>query len=647
MVIDASIIQAPIDWSQVKRFTPSLYKRYSEAKIYELDGFGSWGSYNAYWAQLAQTLMQSSKAKIGPWQLCGLQAAKSVETNQSASIPIFDMDGALASEPLPIALAMIQEKVARLATNPAYPQIERQQEEQQQQVAALNALMNMVLAGNNYETTTARGHYDVQFWNAAIFRWNLDPFQPGLFGEPGKLTLEKCAIDDIFWDPACKLLDCDSMDYVIQRHSMEIGEIQAQYPLSAAIVPPEATDMISDTSATARNNDDYIQSPQPKLARDTSAGRQKITVLELWIKDSQMKFEPMVLDSTSPYYENRYQTDRDGYIIGKWVKRYPTGRQVVTTSASVLKDLANPYPHGQFPFIFAQGMPSSTTCAPGNAMRILVVTRKMNAIIRDLMAYFQSEIKRPMYATPGAILNPEMAQNVPNDPTYVLEIERNGRLERRPAVDVPGSVYTLLQMLQQFLDMVSGSGGLMRGILEESDQLSVQAMAQAEQYESSRLALEAKFFRVASVQIFYQLMWFVRALVRSKIKLQLKLPTGEQMTVDWKSDREVFERGDPTEIQNLRAREDYTVGIRAGTGAPGAQAQQHAAFSQLYKEGAIDRQAYLEGIQFPGRDDIVKRMRNQELEDINAKAQGRAMGLTIGDTLRKADSPTPGSKGKV
>lgn len=47
--------------------------------------------------------------------------------------------------------------------------------------------------------------------------------------------------------------------------------------------------------------------------------------------------------------------DQEGYIIGDWVKRYPTGRQLVVTSASVLKDIPNPYPHGKMPFVFAQG----------------------------------------------------------------------------------------------------------------------------------------------------------------------------------------------------------------------------------------------------------------------------------------------------
>lgn len=648
-MIDSSFIQARINWDQVKRFTPALYYRYSTAPQWETDSptFRSEMDYHMYWCQTIQGMVMISKGMIGKWQANGKDAARAVEVNQSSSIQIFDYEGAMAAEPLPLALAMVHEKVALLASNPPMPMVVRQQESQEQQVAALNQLMHMVLESNNYESLCAKGLYDIQFWNTCIFRWNVDMFQPGIFAEPGKITLEKCSPEEIFWDPLCKELHTDYMDYVVQKHIMEIGEIQSQYPLAAWMVNPVGDELISETSVTSRNNEDYIQSPQPKLARDNSGRRQKITVYEAWIKDSRMKFEPKILDATSPDYEKRFQLDKDGYIIGDWVKRYPNGRQIIVTSMAVLKDIPNPFCHGQLPYVFAQGMPATVPYAAGNAMRLMVVTRKINALIRDIMIYFQSEIKRPMQQTAGAILDPNMAQSVPNDPTYILELSPNGRLERRPAMDVPGSVYTFLQILQQMLDIISGSPGVMRGQLDGGDQLSAEAMGQLQQFASSRLALEAKFFKVAAKQLFYQLMWLLRAIIRANIKVQVTLPTGENVTVDWKSDREVFERGDPTAVQNLRAKEDYLVTLKPGTGVPGGQAQQQAGFQSLYKDNAIDREAYLDGIAFPNRAAVIARMRKQEIEDISSKATARALGLSIGDSLRKADSPNSGSKGKI
>lgn len=638
-----------INWEQVRFFTPELYDLYKSAPVWEIDSpnFRGLNDYMAYWCQTIQQMLTTSKGIIGKWQANGKETARAIEVNQSSAVPIFDFDGAMAAEPIPLALSMVHERVALLASNPPMPMVVRQQESQEQQVAALNELMHMVLEANNYEALCASGFYDIQFWNTCIFRWNVDMFQPGIFGEAGKITLDQCSPEDIFWDPQCRKLHTDYMDYVIQRHSMEIGEIQSQYPLAASMVSGYGNEMIADTSVTSRNNEDYIQSPQPKLARDNAGHRQKITVLEAWIKDSRMKFEPRVKDDKESDSSKRFEMDEEGYLIGDWVKRYPNGRQIIITATVVLKDIPNPFPHGQLPYVFAQGMPAQLPYAAGNAMRITVITRKINALIRDIMIYFMSEIKRPMQQTSGAILDPNMAQNVPNDPTYILELSQNGRLERRPAMDVPASVYSFLQLLQQLLDMVSGSPGVMRGQLEEGDQLSAEAVGQLAQFASSRLALEAKFFKVAVKQLFYQLMWLCRSIVKATIKVKVTLPTGQNMTVDWKSDREVFERGDPTEIQKLRTREDYLIDIKAGTGAPGGQAQQQAGFERLYKVGAIDREEYLKGIQFPDRQAVVQRMRAQELEDIQAKAAGRQLGVSIGDIVKKADSPMSGSKGKI
>lgn len=635
-----------INWDSVRRFTPKLYYQYSIAPIWQLDSpyFGGESEYQNYWAQEANRMVITSKSILGKWQQNGKQAAKALELNQAASTPIFDFNGALALEPLPLAVSMVHEKVALLASNPPMPQFSAQQESQNQQVAALNQMTEMVFSAADFKSKAAKCLYDIQFWNAGCFKWDVDPFEPGLFAQPGKISLRKIAMDQIFPDPNCEDLHCEYMDYIVQKHTMEIGEIVSQYPLAANMVNPLQDELISDTSVTSRNNEDYIQSPQPKMARDAAGRRQKIDVLEAWIKDSRLKFEPEIQEGISDRYEDRFKLDKDGYIIGKWVKRYPNGRLIVVTGQTVLKDVPNPYPHGQFPYVFAQGMPSSTPWAVGNAQRIMIVTRKINNIISDLHQYFQSEIKRPMVTTPGAINDPNLAQQIPNDPTYVLELSGPAaRLERRQAMDVPPSVYSYLQLLQGILDMTSGSSGLMRGQLQEGDQLSAEAVSNLQQFASSRLALEAAFFEVAVKQLGYQLMWLLRGIVKANITLTVDLPTGEQLKVDWKSDREIFERNDPTEIQQLRAKEDYTVGIKAGTGSPGAANQRQAAGQSLFNDGAIDRQAYLDQIQYPNRQAIVARMRGAELEDLTTQGIAKELGVNIKSALKQED---PGRRKK-
>lgn len=638
-----------IIWDQVQRFTPQLYELYSTAPIWELDSSkfandNGRNLYKSYWTQEIQGWKRQSEAKLGKWQKNGRLLATALEEYQELSSGgLFDFGQVLSSEPLPIAVAQIQERVALLSSNPPQPMAIAQQENQKEYVACLNALMDMVFSANDWEVQAADGHYSIQFWNCAIYKWAIDNFTPGIFGEPGLITLERPDADDIFFDPKCRKLNPKYMDYIIQRHEMEYADIQHQYPLAAGDVNEAADEMIAENSLSSRNGDDAIQSPVPKLGRDTVGLRQKITVLECWFRDSRLKFQPRIMSAKDKEYKDRYVTmqgketflDDDGCIIGDWVPRYPNGRLIVCTNSAILHDGPNDYPHGQFPYIFIPGMPATRPNTAGLASRVCTVTRKYNNIIADVHAYYQSEIKRPMHADAGAILDPNLSQQIPNDCSAVIELAPGRGLARRKAEDIPPLAFNYLSSLQGILDMVSGSSGVMRGNIADGAQMSAEALQALQQYASSQLALAAKFFNVGAKQLGYQLMWILRATVKSNIKVLVTLPTGEQTELDWKSDKAVFDRGNPTEIQRLRAEQDYLVGIRAGTGKPGAKDQQEARARSLYNDGAIDREALLDAIQYPDRQNIVARMKDEELQQIKAKAIGKELGVALSEQVKQ------------
>ena len=663
MVAELARMRTRRNWEEVGRFTPELYAEYSSAPIWEIDSpqFNGYRDYESYWTNTIKDLVQSSRAVIGKWQQAGRESARNLETDPVPQSIIFNPQDVVSQDPLPLAISQIHEKVALLSANPPKFMIQRQQEGQQQYASALDQFMGMVLAANKYHSKITKGLYTIQFWNACAFKWTIDFFEPGIFGEPGKVSLSIPDMENLFPDPNAKELDVDCLDYIIEKHSMEIGEIQYQYPFAANRVQPDRDENISDTGITAvssRNNEDYIQSPQPKLARDQAGRQQKITVYECYLRDSRTKFEPRIVKGDSPDYDKRFkqgkmvkldegryaETDSEGYIIGDWVKRYPDGRLFIVTSEIVLKDCANPYPHGKFPYVFAHGMPASTPWASGNAKKIMSVTRKINRQLSDVDRFYCSETPRPMTMSSGAILDPNLSNEVPNNVAYIIEMAPGGILERRQATDVPPGVWTYVQLLKTILDMTSGSSGLMRGQLEEGDQLSAEAVNNLQQFASSRLALEAALFNEAIIELGYQLMWILRAIVKNTIKVMVEMPDGKKETIDWTSDREVFERGDPIEIRTLRAREDYLVTIKAGTGAPGAQAAQQSNAQSLFNDKAIDRQAYLDQIQYPGRNDIVQRMEQKELQDMQNKAFGKAMGVSVGDAIKQEE---PGRREKI
>lgn len=624
-----------VDWDEVEDFTPELYDEYCSAPLWERDSmeFSSPEDYHNYWFAQTKQLLISSKDKIGKWQESARSTIEALERGTDSSAGVSDMASALASQPIPFAAAQIDERVALLSTNPPQPIAVALQEKEIPYVNAINSIINMELEANNYETIVYGCHYDEEFYNCSIIKTTVNRFEKGPFGQEGRIFIEQADPSTIYFDPLAKKLHWNYMDYVIQLHQMEIGEIQSQYPYSAKYINPEASELFAASIEDIRSKEDYIQSPQPKLAKGAGSKRQKIQVAELWIKDSRKKFEPFA-NPAATGYEDRFKTDEDGYLLGNWVPRYPDGRLVVVCGGRVLRDIANPYAHGQAPFIFIQSAPRKKPATLGNAPKIMVVTRKINDILKYVHTYAQSEIPRPMHADAGAILNPELADKVPNDPRIIVDLAPGKQLVRPQPSDIPAFTFPYLQSLQAALDLVSGSSAVMRGNISDGAQLSAEALASLQQYASSRLALSAKYFNQGIKQLGYQLMWLIRQHYDQKITVPVTMPDGSQTMFDWESDRKIFETGDPTEISDLRKKEDYQIVIKAGTGNPGGPKQQ-GPMLELFRENAIDREALLDALEFPGRQFVNQRMRNNELENIKAKAEAHELGVNVGEELRQ------------
>ncbi len=626
-------------WDDVYYFTPELYERYLNAPKHELDSsetvqLYSNAEYHLYWYNLAKQLMSDSRKTIGTWQEAASQAQEGMERLEEGQVGLTDVEDAIAAQPIPFAAAQIDERVAALATNPAIPTVVPMQEAQIPYCTAVSTFMEGELEANNYESVVYSLHYDDQFFNCSILKESVNKFERGMYGQMGRIYIEQVDPTSVFWDPLAKKLDWRCMDYLVQLHDMEIGEIKRQYPFAAKMVDQTMNNMLSASQSDPRTSTNYIQSPQPQLAKERSHSRQKIHVAELWIKDSRQIFRPFPNDEPNAPYDERFKTDEDGYLIGEWVPRYPDGRLVVVCGGVVLKDIPNPCAHGEAPFVFFQAAPRKKPNTLGIAPKIMVVTRKMNNVLYNVHAYGQSEIQRPMHRDVGAIWASDASEEVPNKSKDIVDLVQGKKFDRRPPQDIPPFTMPYLQSLQGALDLISGSSALMRGDLKEGAQISAEGIDKLDKQASKRLALELKNFNVSVKRLGYHLMWLIRQNYDAEVELPIRMPDGQVINYSWKSDRKIFEKGDPNEIAKLRAKEDYAVGIKPGTGTPGG-APSMPPLMDMFRHGLIDREATLDGYQFPGRQFVNTRMRKQQLEDITAKSAGKAAGIPIADEIKK------------
>lgn len=636
-----------VDWGMVRRFRPETYVRYLNAPQHELEGFGSEAERQSHYYSLARQLLSASWSRISKWQKQGNQAKDTIEKIADGSMGISDMDDAIANQPIAFAAAQIDERVALLSSNPPHPEIVILQESQIPYVTALNSIITMELEDNDYETTVYGCHYDAEFFNCSVIKTTVNRFERGPYGQMGRICIEQIDPTTIFFDPLAKKLSWKHMNFVIQLHEFEYGEIKSMYPLTAKYIKQDMNDMLPQPNLDMRGatfGADVISSPIPKLARDMPSNRQKIQVAELWLKDSRERFEAYESADPDLDFNDRWEKDEDGYLIGDWKPRYPDGRLIVAAGGRILKDGPNPYAHGQAPFIFIPSAPRSKPASMGNAPKIMVVTRKLNDIMRHIHSYAQSEIPRPMYAEEGAIANPDQAQNAPKGSDKMIYTVRGMKIGRPQAMDLPPFTFTYIQTLQSALDLISGSSAVMRGNISDGAQLSAEALASLQQYASSRLALSARFFNVGIKQLGYQLMWLIRQFYDQEIKVTYTQPDGTPGVINWESDRKTFETGDPDAIQKLRKEEDFTVAIKAGTGQPGQSGNAASSLLEYFKEGLIDREATLDGMQFPNRQSVLARIKKQEESGAFNKAAGKQLGVNLNQEIREAE---PGRREKA
>jgi hypothetical protein len=640
-----------------KKMTPDGYSEYLRLPIWEADGFDTKDEYEAYWSNTIAQWLNSSKSKTDKWKSACRQALNQVEYMEDASKVYTNIDEGIARRPIDLGFSQIQEQTALLTSNLARPIIVAQQESENQYAGAGNQILDAELNMNNYDQVGNDLLYLAQYFNVGYFKTGVEYSEYGPYGQKGKIWLDYVHPDDMFPDPRAKRFAWDCMDYIIQRHEMEIGDIRQLYPVEGFRIKDDAETAQYESLVDMRSQDSIL-SPVPKLAKGPEWKRQKIKVYECWFKDSRLKFVPQTQPTKETVDElgqvkTEYKPlvlDDDGFVVGDWKPAFPAGRCIITAERVILEDMQNRLPHGSCPYIPVKFAPSENPYIAGDATRIMNIVDKINFVMAEIMSYAGKEIQRPMLIELGCLANKQLYKKLPNKSGKMIivnqgAIARNA-LTRMLPIEIPQFTWLLLDHLMQMLDMVAGSSSMMKGV-SDSTQLSAEAIDKlsAQSGASRRVAMKAKYFATAAKEVGRQMFWLIRRTYDEKINVQTVLPDGSHAGFDWESDKATFEAGDEEEIQRVMSQEDHIVDIKTGSGTPDAKAARAQMAMGLYQNNAIDRIALLDANEYPDRAAINQRMASQFRDRIAAEAGGKELGLKVKEALR-GDKPTAGSSHK-
>lgn len=630
-----------------RRFTPAEYEAYTSAPQWVLDGFDLEAEYEAHWAREIRKWKQSHIDAFRPITEEWERAYDYIENIDQRRVDVFAPDSQIAKDRIPFALCSIMDVTATLFSNYPQPAFVSANEEQDQYAGALQQMVGMVLKANDFNALMFDVGLDTGCAAVGVVKAYVDYDESGPFGQEGRLVIQKIDPTLTYVDPKAKRLRWQDMQFIITENKLDIGAARQQFRAYSFKIDEWARCSTADQKDTRDGLHGHnIETPVANPLEGESRERTQIQILECWFKDERTKFvadmeavpnQELIPDEdgllqfnpdykpgeTGTYY--RPKVDSDGYVVGAEVPAFPDGRCIcLAGDRFIVADFANPFWHKRAPFTFFRGRPSKRLLTTGDLTNIIKIDRKLNDIYARVHTMAQAEIERPMTAEVNTFKTPRKLWNLSGRPDAIVVKNPGKEFGRLPFMEIPQFVFLYIQMLEKALERVQAIAGIMQGQLAEGAQLSAETVSNLQSLANAVLKMKAELIAEGMKELGYQLGWLVRQTYPENITIPVTKPDGSQIQVNW---------------NNNDAAADYVVDIQSGSGLPGSHQQAPGYVLPLYSQGIIDRMAALQMLRIGQWRDIDERMRKQKLDDIQAQATGRALGLTMKQREKANDQP--------
>ena len=636
------------------KFTPAEYEKYQQLPLWATDDedFKSEADYESYWSK-----------EIGKWRQQSVDQYKNITTEWQNAIDYvegipaktydtFVPDSAIAQDKLPITLCSIMEVIATLFSNYPQPAFMSPSEDEDQYANALQQLCSIELKANDFSSLMFDVGLDTGF-GLGVLKAYIDPDQTGPYGQEGKIVIERMDPLQINVDPKAKRLLWSHMRFLVSTEKMDIGVARRQFPAAKAKISKWSRGVDADDVKEGMHGSN-LESPVANPIDSTAEDRNRIEIMECWFKDDREKFDadlesipntPTKVDDdgqlvTNPDYDKeagdiivRPQVDEDGYVVGRWVPAYPDGRCIcIAGSKFVVADFANPFMHGQAPFIFFRSRPSRKAISTGDLTNIIRIDRKLNDLYERIHVMAQAEIERPLLADLNFFKTPRKWFYMSGQAHAVIVKNPGREMARMPFTEIPQFVWLYIAKLEQALDKVKAIAGIMQGQLAEGSQLSAETVSSLQGMANSVLKMKAELIAEGIKQLGYQMQWLIRQNYEEAITVTVTAPDGTKKSIPFNSADKTL---------------DYLVDVQSASGMPGAHQAAPQQIIPLFANGLIDRPAALQAMRWGQWHDVVQRMKQDEIERIQAEAFGRAEGLGIKKLEKDNQSGAEGRKPKM
>ena len=404
--------------------------------------------------------------------------------------------------------------------------------------------------------------------------WDNELKLAGSLGYTGDVRVDYINWHEIYLDP--KASSMEDARYIIHARVMPLSEIVRKWPEKGPLVKPDPA--YSDLTDEDLYNADVDRPIVSTTGGPVSDDGHRAMVLECWLKDDS--------------YELREEmgVDEKPIIVPHFL--YPRGRLIIVANGVVLVDDHNPYHDGEFPFVSMSGY--ETDDSPwdmGEVEQLEPIQRVINILESRFVDNARLMTNTVWVKSEDAGI---AADKITNEEGAVYTIKNpRARFERVPPQPLPQHYFTLYQQLQRNMETITGIHDITQG-RRPVGITAATAISLLQEASQARIRDKAKNMEDA-----------IRHLGTLMLSRIVQFYTPERVFRLRGEDGQYFFQG--FDAQTLVAGLDMVV--EAGSSLQMNEQQRYQMAIELFQAGGIDIEGLLEASGFPGRDEIIKRMR--------------------------------------
>jgi hypothetical protein len=414
----------------------------------------------------------------------------------------------------------------------------------------------------------------------------------------------------------------------------DLEEVKRKYPQYAHLLKPNVGDMPMAQQSRIETEDDYrvrsvsdfdmlIQSHRPI---DADRNNQILLVTTYCHSDEVEEYEIC-------------EQDKDGNEVKKYQtkKKYPNGRKIVHANGILLEDVENPYIDGKFPF--ARGIDHirpRTFWGMGEVEQLRGPQEMMNKLISYTMDVLILMGNPIWIVDTDSGIDPD---NIVNQPGLVVEKNPQTEVRRESGVQLQPFILQTMDRIRDIFDQISGVNDVSRGatpsntsgvaidMLQEAAQTKLRLKSRNVEHWLTQVGKQ----HVARILQYYKIPRIVRLTGDENDGKYFRVAIDER--VDEENENQTViqlqelgrneETGEmvSTDVREIVAKGNLDVMIGTGTALPFAKAKRESQAMKLLELGIYDEADYLDDIQHPKRDKILRKLQQRKEGEAQAAMQ--------------------------